>query len=256
LKQGSAENNMTENNEPISFGNYLKKLRHEKGIRLEEISAQTKVSMHVLSHIEKEDHAKLPSPSIVRAFLRLYADCLGADRNMLINLYTEHLENNTVSGPERGLLGKRLQFWFRFLLSFGIFASIVFFSVQYGSDTDVQEPASFPEPLKDVSENPEPGHETKNIEVLAVSPPPVEEEVSPQKHKLLIQAMDDTWVKLITDGKSPDEYVLASGDRLELEALTSFNILIGNAGGVKLTLDEKPVQISGKKGQVLTLKLP
>jgi hypothetical protein len=149
-----------------------------------------------------------------------------------------------------------LQFWFRLLLSFGIFASVVFFSVHYGSDSDVQEPVSSPEPLQGAFEIPEQGNETNSIEAVAVAPLPAEEAVLPQKHKLLIQAMDDSWVKLITDGKAPEEYILASGDRLELEASASFNILIGNAGGVKLTLDDKPVRISGKKGQVLTLQLP
>lgn len=246
---------MTENNEPISFGNYLKKLRLEKGIRLEEISAETKVSMNVLSHIEKEDHARLPSPAVVRGFLRLYADCVDADRNMIINLYTDHLENNTIKSSTRGLWGQRLRFWLRLLFSTGILAGIVFFAIQYVSKPDEQKPASSAELLQESVDLPETSADPKNTEVVADAPPG-EQESPPQKHKLLIQAIDDTWIKMIADGKPREEYTLASGDRLELEALTNFNILIGNAGGVKLTLDDKPVHISGKKGQMLTLQLP
>jgi cytoskeleton protein RodZ len=245
---------MTLNNDQISFGKYLENLRLEKEVHLEEISAATKISMHVLSHIEKEDHAQLPSPAVVRGFLRLYSDCVGGDKNMVVNLYTINLEANTVTASARGLMGKQLNFWFRLFLSFGFLAGIVMASVYFISEPIVHDQVIAPkssESSTDVSV------ETADIEMIeTVEPLSNESEIVPQKHKLLIQAVDETWIKLIIDGKSPDEYTLASGDRLELEALKSFNILIGNASGVNLTLDEKPVRVSGKNGQVLTLKLP
>jgi hypothetical protein len=46
------------------------------------------------------------------------------------------------------------------------------------------------------------------------------------------------------------------GDQMELEAATGFNLLIGNAGGLKITLNGKPVSIPGKSGEVVTIELP
>jgi hypothetical protein len=73
---------------------------------------------------------------------------------------------------------------------------------------------------------------------------------------LAVSAVDKTWLKIIIDDQSPKEYQLEPGDHIELEAESKFNILAGNASGVKLLFNNKPVTISGNRGQVVTIKLP
>jgi cytoskeleton protein RodZ len=85
-----------------------------------------------------------------------------------------------------------------------------------------------------------------------LSPPPPEA----QNMTLAISAREETWMKIIIDGGKPKEYTLNSGDRLLLEAEVAFNLLIGNAGGVDLRLNDRPVERPGKSGQVITLQLP
>ena len=255
MKQEPAENNIAPQEDPISFGKYLQQLRQEKGIRLEDISVETKVSMHVLSHIEKETHSELPSPAVVRGFLRLYADCIDADRELLIKLYMEHLEKNTADRAVKGFMGLRFRVFLGLTLFVGVVAFLGLYSFHHVSDTDVAETAGNSAAQEAAVTQPEKTAAAVNMETEA-PPPAAEESLVPKKHKLLVEAIDETWIKLIADGKSPVEYTLAAGDHLELEALTDFNLLIGNAGGVKLTLDEKPVHVNGKKGQVLTLQLP
>ena len=63
-------------------------------------------------------------------------------------------------------------------------------------------------------------------------------------------------MKVIIDEKESTEYTLSSGDNIQLEAKTGYNLLIGNAAGVKIKLNGKPVSISGESGQVVTLHLP
>jgi cytoskeleton protein RodZ len=63
-------------------------------------------------------------------------------------------------------------------------------------------------------------------------------------------------VKVIIDEKESTEYNLKTGDNIQLEAKTGYSLLIGNATGVKLMLNEKPVSIPGKSGQVVTMHLP
>ena len=41
-----------------------------------------------------------------------------------------------------------------------------------------------------------------------------------------------------------------------MEASAGFNLLIGNAGGLELEFNGKPVQISGKAGEVVNIQLP
>jgi hypothetical protein len=76
------------------------------------------------------------------------------------------------------------------------------------------------------------------------------------KLMLQISALEDTWMKIIVDNQEPKEYNLRSGDQLEEEATRSYNLLIGNAAGLELKLNGKPVKISGKEGEVVNLKIP
>ena len=73
---------------------------------------------------------------------------------------------------------------------------------------------------------------------------------------LKVTVLEDTWLKVIIDEKDSTEYSLSSGDNLDLEAHSGYNLLIGNSGGLKITLNDKPVPISGKSGEVVTIHLP
>ncbi len=81
-------------------------------------------------------------------------------------------------------------------------------------------------------------------------------DAAPGKLTLVITTIEDTWMKVIIDGVSPREYSLKPGKTMTLEASSTFNLLIGNAGGVKLSLNDAPVDIPKKSGQVVTLQLP
>jgi cytoskeleton protein RodZ len=63
-------------------------------------------------------------------------------------------------------------------------------------------------------------------------------------------------LKVIIDDQDSEEFKLSAGDRKELTASAGFNLLIGNAGGVTLTLNGKNVPIQGKSGQVVNIHLP
>ena len=78
----------------------------------------------------------------------------------------------------------------------------------------------------------------------------------PEKLVLNITALEDTWIKVIIDNKDPKEYNLSGGEQVEIEAFTGYNLLIGNARGLVLKLNEKPVPISGKIGEVVSIQLP
>ena len=79
---------------------------------------------------------------------------------------------------------------------------------------------------------------------------------APEKLLLKMTALENTWVKVIMDEKESSEYALSSGDTIELEASNGYNLLIGNAGGIKLTLNDKAVFIPGESGEVVTMHLP
>ena len=76
------------------------------------------------------------------------------------------------------------------------------------------------------------------------------------KLSLQVTALEDTWLKVIIDDQESNEYSLKSGDRIELKAASGYDLLIGNAGGLKIVLNDTPVSIPGENGQVVTIHLP
>jgi hypothetical protein len=76
------------------------------------------------------------------------------------------------------------------------------------------------------------------------------------KYRLRISALNPTWIKVIVDGKHTKEYRLNAGDEIRLEAASGYNLLIGDAGSVQMTLNDSPIAVPGKSGQVVTLHLP
>jgi len=243
---------MISDNNDISFGKYLASFRISEGLRIEDISSATKISMHVLSNIEKENHEQLPSPAVVKGFLKLYADFVGADREVVVQRYCASLNEREAAALSGGRLRRGSKFWIHILLSFGTLACIVLLSVYVTSDKagslEKKQPVIHSKDLKQTDAAFEMAKQVK--------PPAGADSAAPVKYRLLIQAVDETWIKIIIDDKSPEEYTLAPGDRLELEALSIFNILIGDAGAVELTFNDKPVKLLGERGQLTTLQLP
>ncbi len=95
-------------------------------------------------------------------------------------------------------------------------------------------------------------------EETAVSVPEKTSAAPEEKERLDLKlvAVEPTWLKIIADDQVPQEYSMDTGDTLKLEAQDRFNLLIGNAAGVRLTFNGKPVAVPGKRGQVVTLQLP
>ena len=249
------------NNNSLSFGSYLQTIRAEKGISLDKISEETKIRIKNLLLIEKEDHDSLPSEVIVKGFLRAYAEAIGIDGSEVVRRYMSSLnayQANERSEADFAKLSTR--FWPNLLLSLGAMICIIALSVFAMS--------VFHSPLQTDSEvntnagedNNKTGNGVDNIASKVDHDSELDSDlVGKRSEKILLLsviAIETTWIKVIIDGRKPKEYSLKPGDRLELEAFTGFNLLIGNATGVQLILNDKPIEVLGKRGQVVNIQIP
>jgi cytoskeletal protein RodZ len=238
----------------FSFGRYLQSIRLEKKISLEKVSEETRVAIGNLQLIEKEDFEALPAEVFVRGFLRAFARAIGADGEEAVRLYQARL-NMEDELSDAGSLSDRssLKPWLDLVLSLAVLLCLVALSL-YGVSY-FQSQAHLPETAEThvVSEN---------LKAAIPQEKPVSKTQkdsttkSPEKWVLQITAIESTWIKLIIDNKDSKEYELSSGENLEVEASEGYNLLIGNAGGLELKLNGKPVPISGKIGEVVSIQLP
>ncbi len=237
--------------ESLSFGRYLQAARLAKDISLDRISAQTRIGVGNLLLIEQEDHERLPAAVYVRGFLRSYAAAVGADGAEVIRRYELQLEAlRTTSEIEPG--GRVPVFHIRpkVLVSVVLIVGVLGLSVLAVLSL---------RPSPKANKNLELKH--KSVEDLQKDRPSIEsqtqsEEAIPEKSTLRVIAIGDLWLKAIVDGKESTEYNLKSGDQIELEADSGFNLLIGDAGAVIITLNGDPVIVPGRSGDVVTVHLP
>lgn len=63
---------------------------------------------------------------------------------------------------------------------------------------------------------------------------------------LLIQATDTSWVNLFIDNKQKEEFLLFPGSQKLLTAGNNFKITFGKSSAIRLSLNNKPLQFSGR----------
>jgi cytoskeleton protein RodZ len=245
---------MKPDHDSLSFGRYLQAIRLEKKVSLENISAQTRIGLANLSMIEQEDIEGLPAEVFVKGFLRSFAAAIGADGDEAVRRYESRLNVVQKIAVSEGFMGKSApRMWWKLLLSIILLAGIMVLSIfgiaffhnqpDTGKPDEQKVPADMSQPADSLNQ--------QEVDADAKTAKPAAE-----KLVLKITVLEDTWLKVIIDEKDSTEYTLTSGDKLELEALSGYNLLIGNSGGVNFTLNDKPVPFSGKSGEVVTINLP
>jgi len=68
---------------------------------------------------------------------------------------------------------------------------------------------------------------------------------------LKVTATDSVWFSVIIDSFQVKEFLMSPGSSLRLKAKNSFNFTIGNAGGIKFTLNGHELESLGEKGVVI-----
>ena len=240
-----------------SFGEYLRSVRRMNRISLEQVAEATRIRVALLQAIEQEDFTRLPAEVFIIGFLRAYAQSVGADGDEAVSRYRaqrrlgeQTLERMPPPEVRRRGVSRKLVFALAALVAL-IAAGLFAYRSGGGS----------PAPSASVSASPgaeEPA--PPPAERLAAQPPSVASKsiAMPTRPKrvLAIAAHENSWVKVVIDQGATSEHKLKPGDQLRLEAQHSFNLLIGNVGGVRLSLDDQPVTIPGKRGEVVNIHLP
>ncbi len=239
------------------FGRYLQSHRLEKEISVAQVSEETRIGITTLEAIEREDMSLLPPEVFLKGFLRAYAAAVGADPDEAVRGYdrlrsardgAQRSSREPVrahSGP-----GKRLVVVLTIMIALILVTLFAF--QRWGSrpeETMAPVPAGSPvAPEARTDREPSAPIPSTAAEASQSNEAP--------KYVLVISAREKSWVKVVADQGIPSEHELKAGDRLRLEARAKFNLLIGNAGGVTLVLNDQPVPAPGKRGEIVNLHLP
>jgi cytoskeleton protein RodZ len=104
-----------------------------------------------------------------------------------------------------------------------------------------------PPPQTEAPSSPVPGA----VKPEAVQPEPVKPELaSTQPVQLTLTASEETWVSAHADGKYVFSATLGPNETRSVAAESGVRLLVGNAGGLAVTFNGKPVGPLGPRGQV------
>jgi len=277
--------------EKETLGKYLKNQRESKKISLREVANNTRVRENLLKAIEEDQYHLLPTTTYVKGFLLAYAKYLKLDSNEVLLRYERVLKGEPVTPPpteppktkkkippteplktkekipptqpqkpKQKVLWNTIQTW---VVGGVIVASLIVFYLffPYPSKLPIK-----PVPEKPVPEKPiikEKLSITPSPPVIATTPVPPPTPSSPisattsvpEKKALSLQlkAIEETWVSLQVDDQSEKEMTFKAGEGISVQASNRIRIIIGNAGGLDLIFNGKPLDKFGKPGEVLTL---
>lgn len=255
----------------LSFGPYLKAIREQQNIPLSAVASEIRVGLWQLTLIEGEAHDQLPDTVYVKGILKAYAACVGVDTDDILERYTINrraYENTLVCGNKKaGLSGNKIVRIIAVvcLLLAGAALSALVFYISPFSTGSTGHPGATPDlPASDLSMNgtdTAPNTVTQNpaektdfpaVTPLAGTAKPVAQTT---RLDLCMDALSDTTINIQIDGISNKKLYLSSKDHVELEAASSFNILISDSAAVDLTLNGKPVLFERVHGRFINLVL-
>ncbi len=245
----------------LSFGEELRRERIIREISLEEISAATKISIRLLKALESSDLSRLPAPAFTRGFIRAYSRHLGIDPEEKVNAYRADLAGESPDLITTKKARPRSRFWRGRRATAGTIVGGVtavllllgFIASPERRQRPAQErrlaPRAAPVAFKNVAVSNEP---TPVIRERAAATSEAALGVS-----LLLEFDEDSWTKLEADGETILVGLVRRGETRRFEARGGFRLTLGNAGGVRVTVDGRTLDKLGRAGEVIRdVRLP
>jgi cytoskeletal protein RodZ len=257
------------------IGAKLKKIRLEKGLTLEEVHKKTKIHLNILKAIEEGSVVNL-NPIYLKGFLKIYCKFLGVDfKDYLADNKNEQAKVKPINTPDNQAkpvsfiqsasakmcsldsprkiqLPALIIFAIIFLLAiFGLGKIIAFkHSVSLAQKKAKSYEATQTRLTKKV-ETPR----TQKAGVLNVIPKPQIIQTGSGNNisgvRLTINAREDCWIKVKSDGKLLYHGILKKGRPDSWVAKEKINLSLGNAGAVDLNVNGQVITSLGRKGQVI-----
>lgn len=258
------------------LGEFLRRKREEKGKTLEEVAEATKININYLQALEKDNFSSLPGEVFIKGFLRHYSRYLGIDEQEVLKKYEEEKGevqapsklNTKFYVPEEEVKKITFKNW---LIPAGIVILLFIIFVPrikekppepetlYTQETFQEQPTTqgieqpAQEPILDPSKpnlvRPEPPVHKGTGAIVEEKTIPT----SPEESLLVLNilAKETSWVLAYIDDNQIKDVLLQPGEKVSWKAAQRFLLTLGNAGGVDLEFNGKPLEPFGPSGVVI-----
>ena len=238
------------------------------GLTLDQVARETRIGTRMLEAIEKEEFNLLPGGIFSRGFIRSYVERLGLDPEKAVADY-ERLSNDRESSAMEGLRvtleqpEKGNRRWYPIAIGILIILIVIFYIVTRRQATTVT--ASQPPAIVTAPISPPPPPQPTTAEApptdvtqapAPVPPPSPEPTAVGDALTLELSATQETWIKVSADGHTVMAgEVLSSGMTRRFTGQTSITLVVGNAGGIAIKVNDHAIFPLGQNGQVRFLTI-
>ncbi|HEU5021256.1 MAG TPA: RodZ domain-containing protein [Bryobacteraceae bacterium] len=253
------------------IGEELRRERTRQGLTLEDIARRTKIPLRSLEAIESDEFDRLPGVVFTRNFVRLYALDLKTDAESLIaRLPKFDLDSAPLPDPPRTYGRNRWDPRVKAAVMSAVWLTVAVAAVagawyyynNYGRHL-VTAVAAAPPPLAPPAVAPK---SPLSIPAPLLAPaattpaePPDRAQVGPLDNERPVQvvltARDVVWVQVSADGRTAFVGTLQPNDTRTIAADDQVKVLMGNAGGLDISLNGRTLDPLGTKGQTRTVRL-
>jgi cytoskeletal protein RodZ len=261
----------------MSVGETLKQQRLRLGIDLESLSQDTRIRRQYLEAIEADQPEGCPGRFFYRSFVRQYAEEVGLNPEEIeagirdTPAVTEVHDSSaapekfplrspdfilTVSNRDHSSRGK---IWGSVAaLAAVIIGCALLYSRWSGHQVDRVRPPqqsaaapAQPAPERPAQPAPAPPPVTApapTSQPVSTTPAPPEESVT-----VTVKATQTAWISLLAEGQNAVIATLKPGEEKSIAGKDLVRLRTGNAGGIEISLNGKPIGPIGRSGQVRTV---
>lgn len=246
----------------ITIGKALQAAREEKGLTVQGVAEALFIRKRIIEAIEGGQWDALPHEVYVRGYITQYATFLGINEHIHAELTLP--QNNTCAPePVKSIrshqpagLGWRPSRRIAGMVAVAVIAcgflvyqnmdKHVFVAPPVQQQVNDQQPAVETQPAQA-------GYQT--VATNAYADDGQGEKAALEGKKLMIACQQRTWVRIVIDGLEKKEFMMNPEEVLVLDGKEGFDLLIGNAGGIKLFYNGKDTGFAGDEGEVKRISL-
>jgi cytoskeleton protein RodZ len=258
----------------MSLSERLKRERELRGISLKQISEETRIGVRFLEALEENKIEVIPGEFYRRSYLRAYARYLGLDEDRALNAYDYSVKEKKATDDEQSSEARTpFPMWLKWVVVsiFIVVPAVLLLRAMPGPSERASAPAppasSGVVPGNQVLASTRPGAETPQSSNPFPSgsgtpPTPASGSDAPVASAAAARVSDDgslrlaltveesCWLEIEADGVVVVSGLKDVGFRDEVSARHELRLWLGNAGGVKLSVNDRPVRPLGRPGQV------
>lgn len=276
MKNKVLRNNQDQAETLAELGDRLQQFRHQQGMSLEQVAAKTLIPVRTLTAIEEGKLERLPEPVYIQGFIRRYADAVGINGAEFACAFPTRPISLSTRSPWRLSFRAQLRPLHLYLLYMVLVAGAVSSlssllnrssSPLVGTtqtSTTLAQPlstkASAPQigPVPPQQLGPAPQGETGTLMQPGTVPLTLPSDKTSKPPTIAagkavrvgLTLTDQSWVRIVADGKTEFEGVLPEGTQRTWVATQAVTVRAGNAGGVLVSLNEGKARPLGEPGSV------